>query len=233
MFHYNNTVATLKDGPLPNDSRIAIATTLGRPYYHFSTLLKKLGIHFDSLLPDQIRTYAGHLALTTISEYPKPECNTPVLFFEDMIDYPPAVVCGLMLRKISCQSSSLVVVGIDPGQQNGLSILYCGQEIESSTHSSVESLVYKIIDIFAKLPARRKLIKIGDGDMKTANEIIRVLNLRFCSSFELELVDESRTSPKIKNFNCRGKRDILSARYISRRDGHNRHRHILPLSLIG
>lgn len=230
MFHHD----VMKDvGPLPNDSRIAIATSHGRPYYHFSALLKGLGIRFDSVLPEQIRTYAGHLVLTTLSEYPAVQCDTPALFFEDVSDYEPAVVCGLMVRKIGmcCQSTSSLVVGIDPGQRSGLSISYCGQEIECSTHSSIESLVSKVISILGRLPARRRLVKIGDGDMQTANEIIRMLNLRFCSSFELELVNESRTSPKIKNFNCRGKRDILSARYISRRDG--RHRNVLPLSLTG
>ena len=58
-----------------------------------------------------------------------------------------------------------------------------------------------------------------------------MLNLQFCSSFELEFVDERKTSPKIKNFNQTGKRDMLSAKYISQRDG-LRHS-ILPLSLTG
>ena len=67
--------------------------------------------------------------------------------------------------------------------------------------------------------------------MKLAKKITNLLNLKYCSDFELEFVDESKTTVKIKNFNQRGKRDMLSAKYISRRDGH---RHIvLPLSRIG
>ena len=58
-----------------------------------------------------------------------------------------------------------------------------------------------------------------------------MLNLKFCSSFESEFVDESKTSLKIKNFNQRGKPDMLSAKYISQREGY-RHS-ILPLSIIG
>jgi hypothetical protein len=67
--------------------------------------------------------------------------------------------------------------------------------------------------------------------MKIATQIVTMLNLKFCSSFELEFVDEQKTSLKIKNFNQRGKRDMLSTKYISQREGY-RH-HILPLSITG
>jgi len=67
--------------------------------------------------------------------------------------------------------------------------------------------------------------------MKIALHIVNSLNLRFCSHFELEFVDERKTSLKIKNFNRRGKCDKMSARYITQREGY---RHlILPLSRTG
>ena len=67
--------------------------------------------------------------------------------------------------------------------------------------------------------------------MDIAKKIKKLLNLRFCSSFELEYVDESNTSLKIKNFNQRGKRDMLSAKFISKREGFRYS--ILPLSITG
>jgi len=67
--------------------------------------------------------------------------------------------------------------------------------------------------------------------MKIAQQIATMLNLKFCSSFELEFVDEHKTSLKIKNFNQRGKRDMLSAKYISQREGFRQS--ILPLSITG
>jgi hypothetical protein len=124
-----------------------------------------------------------------------------------------------------------LILGIDPGQRIGLSIFYYGKEIESSFHSSVEKLVFHIIQVLGGLRAKRKIVKIGNGNMKIAKQIVTVLNLNFCSSFELEFVDEQKTSLKIKNFNQRGKRDMLSAKYISQREGY---RHfILPLSMTG
>jgi len=124
-----------------------------------------------------------------------------------------------------------LILGVDPGQRIGLSIFYYGKEIESSLYSSVEELVFHIIEILGGLRAKRKIVKIGNGNMKIAKKIVSVLNLNFCSSFELEFVDEQKTSLKIKNFNQRGKRDMLSAKYISQREGY---RHfILPLSMTG
>ena len=67
--------------------------------------------------------------------------------------------------------------------------------------------------------------------MNLAKKITTTLNLRFCSDFELEFVDERKTSLKIKNYNQRGKRDMMSAKYITQREGY---RHfILPLSRTG
>ena len=114
----------------------------------------------------------------------------------------------------------VLILGIDPGQRIGLSIFYYDAEIESSFFSSVEEIVLHIIQVLGNLRAKRKIIKIGNGNMKIAKQIVMMLNLKFCSSFELEFVDEQKTSLKIKNFNQRGKRDMLSAKYILQRDGY-------------
>ncbi len=124
-----------------------------------------------------------------------------------------------------------LILGVDPGQRTGLSVFYYGKEIGSSFHSSVEELVFHIIQVLGGLRAKRKIVKIGNGNMKIAKQIVTMLNLKFCSSFELEFVDEQRTSLKIKNFNQRGKRDMLSAKYISQREGYRYS--ILPLSITG
>ena len=124
-----------------------------------------------------------------------------------------------------------LILVVNPGEKNGLSIFYYGIEIERSFHTSIEGLVFHIIEILGGLRAKRKILKIGDGNMKIATQIVTMLNLKFCSSFELEFVDEQKTSLKIKNFNQRGKRDMLSAKYISQREGY-RH-HILLLSITG
>lgn len=105
------------------------------------------------------------------------------------------------------------------------------KKLKASLFFSVKDVVFHIIDILTSLRSKRKIIKIGNGDMSIAKEIVNLLNLKFCSSFELEFVDEQKTSLKIKNYNQRGKRDRLSAKFISQRDGQRYS--VLPLSLIG
>ena len=192
--------------------------------------MKVLNLPFDSILPEEISNYEGNLVLTTRKEYPS-KCKKPILD-EDVFEQHFTVIRGLMIQKLNLDyEENDLVIGIDPGERIGLSVFYFGKEIESSFHSSIEKLVLHIIDILGNLRSKRKIIKIGNGNMNIAKKIEKLLNLRFCSSFDLEYVDESKTSLKIKNFNQRGKRDMLSAKFISQREGNRCS--ILPLSLTG
>ena len=154
------------------------------------------------------------------------------MLFEETFEKHSTIITGLILQKLELNfEKEELIIGVDPGSRIGLSIFYFGIEIESSLHSSIDSLVAHIITILAELKAKRKIVKIGNGNMLIAKEIGTMLNLKFCSSFELEFVDERKTSLKIKNYNQRGKRDRLSAKYISQRQGY---RHfVLPLSITG
>ncbi len=177
----------------------------------------------------KILDYSGHLILITLKESPK-KCGKPSLH-EDIFEHHPTVIRGIMMQILNPDFEEDLILGVDPGQRIGLSVFYYEKEIESSFYSSVEELVFHIIEILSGLRAKRKIVKIGNGNMQIAKKIVTMLNLNFCSSFELEFVDEQNTSLKIKNFNQRGKRDMLSAKYISQREGY---RHfILPLSMTG
>ncbi len=154
------------------------------------------------------------------------------MLYEEIMDKDPAVIRGLMIQKLeSGLEKNELILGIDPGQRIGLSVFYFGKEIERTIYTSVEQLVTHVVIILGELRATKKIVKIGNGNMKLAKKITTLLNLRFCSDFELEFVDERRTSLKIKNYNQRGKRDMMSAKYITQRVGF---RHfILPLSRTG
>ena len=192
--------------------------------------MKTLNLSFDSILPEEILDYSGHLIFTTRKESPQ-KCEKPLLH-EDIFELHPVVIRGMMMQKLNLDfEEEDLILGVDPGQRNGLSIFYYGIEIGSSFHTSIEELVFHIIGVLGGLRAKRKILKIGDGNMKIAKQIVTMLNLKFCSSFELEFVDEQKTSLKIKNFNQRGKRDMLSAKYISQREGFRYS--ILPLSITG
>ncbi len=193
--------------------------------------MKTLDLSFDSILPEEITNYCGDIIFTTRMEYSQK--SKKVIFYEDISkQYPPSVIRGILIQKLDLHfQEDDLIIGVDPGQRIGLSILYYGTEIENSFYSSVDGLVSHIIRVLGVLRARRKILKIGNGHMEIATQIVKTLNLKFCSSFELEFVDEYKTTMKIKNFNQRGRRDMLSAKFISSRQGSRRS--ILPLSIIG
>lgn len=155
-----------------------------------------------------------------------------MVLYEDEFDADPTVIKGLIIQKLeSGMHENSLVIGIDPGNRIGLSVFYHQQELESSTYTSLDEMISHVVKILSGLKAERKIVKIGNGNMKIARQITNLLNLKFCSHFELEFVDESNTSLKTKNYNKRGERDKMSAKYISQREGY---RHlILPLSRIG
>lgn len=203
------------------DLRVGVATVRGRPYYRFATALRRLGIRFDSLLPGDMPGYDGDAILTTRAEAPAARVRAPVLF-EDACGLEQAVLAGRLLR---CRlgpafgTGGEMLAGVDPGSRIGLSVSYCGREIESSLHLSPAQVADRLSAIFAGLEAASRIVRIGDGSGRTARLIAEALGRRCGGRFELEFVDEHRTSPRTKSCNQGGRRDRMSALYISRRRG--------------
>lgn len=207
-----------------------MATVDGRSYFKFVNTLKFLKLNYDSVLPEEITSSDKRLILTTARESSK--IPTELVLFDEEFDYDTTVIRGKMVQKLeSGIHRSSLIIGIDPGNRIGLSVFYYEKEIESSIYTSVDDLISHIVKVLVGLNAERKIVKVGNGNMKIARQIANSLNLHFCSHFELEFVDERKTSLRVKNYNKRGIRDKISARYITQREGY---RHlVLPLSRIG
>lgn len=207
-----------------------VATVYGRSYFKFVKTLQRLKINYDSILPTEINQYDKRLILTTTRDAPNVDTN--LVLYEEEFNADPTVVKGLIIQKLeSGMHENSLVIGIDPGNRIGLSVFYHQKEIERSTYTSLDELISHVVKILAGLKADEKIVKIGNGNMRIAKQITNLLNLKFCSHFELEFVDERKTSLRTKNYNKRGERDKMSARYISRREGY---RHlVLPLSRTG
>ena len=187
-------------------------------------------MNYDSILPNQIQHYDGDLLFTTEKE--APENPSIPLLFDDITTKQIAVVKGLIIQKLdSGLNEKTLLLGIDPGQRIGLSVYYLGIHISNTFFMSIDNLVEYVVSIMAELKAKKKIVKIGNGNMIIANNIFESLNLKFCSNFEIEFVDEANTTLKIKNYNQRGKRDMLSAQFITQRTGY--WRSVLPLSMTG
>jgi hypothetical protein len=207
-----------------------VATVSGKSYFKFVNVLKCLKLNYDSVLPEEITCSDRRLILTTMPE--SLQIPTNLVLLDDEFDHHPTIVKAKIVKKLqSGLNKSSLVIGIDPGSRIGLSIFYYEKEIESSFYTSVDDLVTHIVKILVGISAQRKVVKIGNGTMRIARHIVNSLNLQFCSHFELEFVDERKTSLKIRHYNKRGERDKISARYIAQREGY---RHlVLPLSRMG
>ena len=148
-------------------------------------------------MPSEIDDFDGDLVVTTEKEAPK-QISIPILF-DEIISKEPIVVKGIITKMLkSSTNSSKLILGIDPGERIGVSVTYLENEIARTFFVSMDRLIPYLISILAELPAARKIVKIGNGDMKTANKILQMLNLKFCSKFEIEFVDESNTTFKLK-----------------------------------
>lgn len=219
-----NGISTLEN------CRIGVATTDGKSYFQFVKALKFLNLKYDSIIPDEISDYPGNIILTTEAESPK-TASQPILF-EEILKEDPTVIQGIIIEKLDCGlNQSELLIGIDPGMRIGLSVMFLGTEIERGLYTSPDDLADHVAKILGGLKADKKIVKIGNGNMQIAKQITTLLNLKFCSHFELEFVDERKTTKKIKNYNKRGERDMMSAKFIIQREGY---RHfILPLSRTG
>jgi hypothetical protein len=181
-------------------------------------------------LPTEIQSYSGNIILTTQQE--SPQVANQLILNEEILKEDPTVIQGIIIEKLDSGLRQYeLVIGIDPGHRIGLSVLYMGKEIERGLYTSPDELASHVARILGGLKAEKKIVKIGNGNMQIAKQITSLLNLRFCSHFELEFVDEQKTTKKVKNYNKRGERDMMSARYITQRQGY---RHfVLPLSRTG
>ena len=216
--------------PYQPQNNIAVATVSGKSYFKFVDILRRLKLNYDSVLPEEITSSDRRLILTTVHESSKIPTNLVLL--DDEFNYHPTIIKAKIVEKLqSGLNDSSLVIGIDPGSRIGLSVFYYEKEIESSFYTSIDDLVSHIIKILVGINARRKVVKVGNGTMRIARHIVNSLNLRFCSHFELEFVDERKTSLKIRNYNKRGERDKISARCITQREGYRYL--ILPLSRMG
>lgn len=88
------------------------------------------------------------------------------------------------------------IVGIDPGKNIGVSIIFQDSSVTSNTLNSVQKLIYWLRDEFITLQITDPRIKIGDGDMVSVEQIIPALIHEFGAELDIILVDESNTSKR-------------------------------------
>lgn len=109
---------------------------------------------------------------------------TTIETIEESIEFALLVMKGL-------DEPNQLVFGIDPGPYPGLAWLADGVFIGVSQLQSIEEISQKISSVSSSINARSILIRIGNGDPLIRD---RIINMCIEKNWNLEVVDESKTS---------------------------------------
>jgi hypothetical protein len=199
-----------------SSNQIVVATVEGRPYYKIVTMLKSMNISFSSLSPEEASRTNAKVIITTKNEASL--FRREDLIFDFQLDtFPPLFKARLLKNLSGNYFEDTLVVGVDPGNRIGIYVLYLHTELYSTVQSSIREAVKFIMNILSCINSDKKILKIGNGDSIKCNHIAQEIKNLY-RSVRIEIVNEFGTSRNILP-NCRGIRDMWSARSIALRSG--------------
>lgn len=199
---------------------VAVATVRARPYYNIISALKLMDLQFDSISPEQAAASSAKVIITTQDEACIINNKKGAVMLDTELDKYPTIVKARILRSIvgGAYSDDQLTIGIDPGSRIGISVIYLHREIASGVESSPEGAVEQVSAMLGGIDSRKKIVRIGDGNISMARQMAGVLKMRFGDAVRVEIVDEHGTSQN-PDANKRGARDRSSARTIAFRTG--------------
>jgi hypothetical protein len=202
--------------------KITVATVRGRPYYNITCALRLMELQFDSLSPEEAAVSNAKVIITTQDEADIVNKKGIVMIDTELEKYP-AIAKAKILRSIMGERvlDDQLIIGIDPGSRIGISAIYLHHEIASAVvESSPQDAINHVAAMLGGVESRKKVVKIGDGNIAMATQIAHTLKTKFKDSVSIEIVDEYGTSlPQNTDANRRGLRDRSSARAIAFRSG--------------
>ena len=179
-------------------------------------------LQFDSLSPEEAAVSNARVIITTQDEAGIVNKKGIVMIDTELEKYP-AIAKAKILRSIMGERviDDQLIIGIDPGSRIGISAIYLHHEISSAViESSLQDAINHVAAIVGGIESRKKVVKIGDGNISMAMQIAHKLKMKFKDSVSIEIVDEHGTSlPQYTDANRRGIRDKSSARVIAFRSG--------------
>jgi hypothetical protein len=199
--------------------KVAVATLRGRPYYEIIRALKQMEVKYDSIAPADAARSEAKVVITTLDEAGLITGSKAVMLDTELAKYPAVAKAKILKTVAGAAADDSLTVGIDPGNRIGISILYLHEEIASIVESSPADAVEQISAVLASVSSRKKVVKIGDGNMRMALSMAWAIKKKF-RDVEVQIVDERGTSrPQNTGVNRRGLRDRSSARVIAFRTG--------------
>ena len=169
-------------------NRICVVTSKAGAYYALVSRLREAGLPFESVLPGS--DHRGcELVLTTKDE--AGHFGGRALVLEEL-DGDSGVFKGQIVSRLE-EGEDVIFVGVDPGVRTGLAVYYGRTPLAFDTFDSPGPLCAKIRAFAVKLPDRRFVLRIGDGNPRMAEELARMLKATVPEAV-VEIVDEKGTS---------------------------------------
>jgi hypothetical protein len=198
--------------------KVIVATVYGPPYYKIINALKEMNLQFESLSPEEAAISDAKIIITTKAESSIVNRKDALLDTE-LNEYYAIVKSKILRNVIGCKVDDSLCIGIDPGMRIGVSVMYYNKELDSFVESSLINVINKLSLLFSKINSKKKILKIGNGDLEMAKKIAFRIKDRFDNVY-VEIVDEHRSSaPSDMGINRRGMRDRSAARIIALRKG--------------
>lgn len=197
--------------------KVAIATLNAKAYYTLTLLLKGMNVSYESITPGEVMNLDVRLILTTRSEKEKMG-GRETLCLEDMSE-DLALAKEKIFSILYRSEENALIIGVDPGERTGIVAYYREKEVLEEVTRSLRETILKVGSLVRSSQAERKVVRIGDGNLKMAQIIAERLLQSFRDQVEIEIVDERGTSTIANTHRIREARDLKSARMISFRRG--------------
>lgn len=193
-----------------------------------------MNLQFDSISPQEAAKSNAKVIITTQDEVRdiiysddhgggNNKKGMVFMIFDTELEKYPSIAKAKILRSMMVggeYADDQLTIGIDPGSRIGISAIYLHQEIASIVESSPFDAVEYVSAMLHGIESRKKVVKIGDGNIIMARQIAYMLKAKFNENVRVEIVDEHGTSlPQNTDANRRGARDRSSARTIAFRSG--------------
>ena len=198
--------------------RVAVATVQGKAYYQIVKALGEEDISFYSLIPGQTIPNRAKLVITTEQEKEKVAYPKVLVFSGEESDLD-VLVMEVKKYLLGKETYDHIVVGIDPGEVNGLAVLADGKLIEEANCTSSRELINVILRVLRSVnfQVTGVTVKIGNG-VPVYRELLQDLDEALPTQVNLEVVVEAGTNrPMIMH--SRNVRHISSAIRIAGRNG--------------
>jgi hypothetical protein len=199
---------------------IGILTTSGKAYYKLVSEVRRRGLKFISLTPNEFIPFYVRVIITIESERNKIEFSETLIY--DELTGPSQVIDDAVQLLRGKKDFREIIIGIDPGKKLGLAVLGDGIILKKMELINIEEKIEEIIHILNQTKAEKKTVKIGNGVKEEQKRLFKLLNEELPNNVIRESVEEDGTTKNIKKeHNHRNdSTDVLSAIKITMRNGH-------------